>query len=366
MNIPQENKKEWDSYRAREFEEAISVLSRLGYSADQEQIHTSGERYLMSGRKLVLTGCRMGDNQKVIIKISSDASGTKELEHEHLCRETIKKINFAYRAVLLPKELLFAKEGKFVIVISEFIEESRPFLSHSSQDQFFLALRAFEMLEGVHATASSHTKIIGALRDARGAKEYIRTFAEFSKNIRSAAADDESLRETMLKAEEFLKNGDDTIERYSGFLTHGDFVPHNLRIVGRDVYLLDHTSLLFGNKYESVARFLNYLCIYNPELERWISEYMRKNRGEQEYLSLRLMRAYKMGFLLQFYTGSLAQTEGDLHRLAWERISFWKSVLSAILNDEFVPIEQVLKYKNKRDSLRSAEEMRRQKELHQL
>ncbi|MFA6565493.1 MAG: hypothetical protein WCT48_02005 [Candidatus Paceibacterota bacterium] len=366
MNIPEENKKEWEKYRTAEFNDVADILLLLGFSADTEQTHTQGERYLMSGRKLVLTGHREHDGKKVIIKISSDPRGIKELEHEHLCRETIKKIDFAYKDILLPEEILFAKTGKFTVVVSAFIEEPVPFLLHSREEQFFLTLRAFEMLEGVHATASSHTKIIRSLWSSWGGAEYLRSFGEFSENIRKAVPRDTALHGAMAEAQKFLLAGSGTIERYSGFLTHGDFVPHNLRIVGHDVYLLDHTSLLFGNKYESAARFLNYLCVYHPELERWISEYIRKNRGEDEYLSLRLMRAYKMGFLLQFYTGSLAQTEGDLHRLAWERISFWKSVLSAILNDEFVPVETVLKYKNKRDSLRSEEEVRRQKKLHQI
>ena len=36
---------------------------------------------------------------------------------------------------------------------------------------------------------------------------------------------------------------------------------------------------------------------HNPDLEKILSEYVRANRGEEEYLSLRLMRVYKLGFL---------------------------------------------------------------------
>jgi hypothetical protein len=188
-------------------------------------------------------------------------------------------------------------------------------------------------------------------------------FSRFSNNIITAEPD---LYKTVSSAEDFLKGNREMLDRYSGFLTHEDFVPHNLRISGQDVYLLDHTALLFGNKYESVARFLNYLCIYNLKLERWIIEYIKKNRCEEEYLALRLMRTYKLAELLQFYTGSLAQTEGNLKLLAKERIEFWKKVMITIIEDKPVTEEMVQEYTKKRDSLRSEDEKKRQKEIHQL
>ena len=76
------------------------------------------------------------------------------------------------------------------------------------------------------------------------------------------------------------------IERYSGFLTHNDFVPHNLRVSGKEVYLLDYSSMLFGNKYESWARFLNFMIHHNRPLELALANYVRTNRGEEEYLEL--------------------------------------------------------------------------------
>lgn len=363
MNIPKENKKEWNKYLEREFYEVAPILSRLGFLLDKNQIHTVGERFLMSGKKLVLIGTRISDGKKVIIKVSSDSNGKNELFHEHLCRETIKKIDFAYKSILLPKEILFAKEKKFFIIVSEFIEESKAFLLHPVTEQFFLSIGVFKMFESVHATAYSHSKIIRSAWKSWGAREYLGAFSDFSKNIISV---EPKLNDVMLRAEKFLTDNAKNIEQYSDFLTHSDFVPHNFRVVENNIYLLDHTSLLFGNKYESMARFLNYLCLYNLKLERWIMEYIRKNRGENEYLSLRLMRVYKIGFLLQFYTGSLAQTEGNLHLLAKDRILFWKNALDCIMEDKPITEEMVFEYKKKRDALRSEEEKRRQKELHQL
>jgi hypothetical protein len=363
MNIPKENIKEWNEYRERELLRITPMLSRFGFSLDKNQIHTIGERFLMSGKKLVLTGKRISDEKKVIIKASSSSNGKKELSHEHLCRETIKKIDFAYKPILLPEEILFARKGEFTVIVSEFIGEPKAFLEHADEEQFFLSLGVFKMFESVHATAYSHIRIIRTAWNNWGAREYLRAFSVFSKNI---IFTDQKLRKEILRAGKFLTDNEKNIERYSGFLTHEDFVPHNFRVVGGDIYLLDHTAILFGNKYESFARFLNYLCLYNLKLERWMVEYIKKNRGEGEYLSLRLMRIYKIGELLQFYTGSLAKTEGDLHLLAEERISFWKNALDCILNDTLVTEEMVFEYKKKRDLLRSDEEKRRQRELHQL
>ena len=78
------------------------------------------------------------------------------------------------------------------------------------------------------------------------------------------------------------------------------------------------------------------------------------------------MRVYKIGFLLQFYTGSLKETEGNLRALTEERVNFWKSVMLHIIANQPIPEEMVHEYQKKRDILRSDEEKKRQKELHQI
>jgi hypothetical protein len=181
----------------------------------------------------------------------------------------------------------------------------------------------------------------------------------------SCIPDDPRLAAILARTEEFFFAHRDVIDRYGDFLTHTDFVPHNLRIVGHDIYLLDHASIRFGNKYESWARFLNYMVIHNPQLERWLVQYVKNNRAG-EYLSLQAMRVYKDVFLIDFYARSLARTSGDLHALSVERLGFWVDVLACILDDREIPDETIAAYKTNRDRLRSAEEKLRQKELQQL
>ncbi len=72
---------------------------------------------------------------------------------------------------------------------------------------------------------------------------------------------------------------------------------------------------------------------YNPALEYLLMEYVRENRGEKEYLDLRLMRIFKLALLLDFYTSALAKTEGGLHTITRLRITFWTDALIAILGD---------------------------------
>jgi hypothetical protein len=163
--------------------------------------------------------------------------------------------------------------------------------------------------------------------------------------------------------ERLLKDHRVVLERYSNFLTHTDFVPHNMRVHNRAIYLLDQTAIEFANKYEGWARFLNYMIVHNPELERLLSEYVRKMRGADEYLDLRLMRAYKAGFLLHFYQQSLRKTEGKLKELTEERIALWSHILDALIAGKDIPREVVEIYIKKRNDLRSEDEKQRQREF---
>ena len=190
----------------------------------------------------------------------------------------------------------------------------------------------------------------------------INTFEDF---VGAIVKNDENkeLHKTLIEARSFLSDNKLTIERYTGFLTHHDFVPHNLRVVGHDIYLLDNTSIDFANKYEGWARFINFMTQFNPELERALTEYVRHNRSEEELLCLRLMRVYKLGFLLKFRTESLTKTSGNMHVLARLRITFWQHALSAVLHDSYLSKEEVDEFVRKQESLRSNEEVERQKEI---
>src|SRR6202000_971290 len=103
---------------------------------------------------------------------------------------------------------------------------------------------------------------------------------EYAENVRSA--DNAEASEAMREASAFLREHRVNIDRYTGFLTHTDFVPHNLRIGSGYIYLLDHTSLRFGNKYESWGRFVNYMALYHPALAAALVEYVKRNRSAEE------------------------------------------------------------------------------------
>jgi hypothetical protein len=161
-----------------------------------------------------------------------------------------------------------------------------------------------------------------------------------------------------------LKQNQNTLEQYCGFLTHADFVPHNVRVVNDTLYLIDQTSLHFGNKYESWARLLNFMLLYNRPLEQALLHYVRDNRTPEEYLSLRLMRIYKVTFLLCFYSENLEKTSDNLHELTLARIAFWLKALNSLIEDVPLSDEGIAAYKALRDRLRSPEEKQRQRELH--
>ncbi|HQU07459.1 MAG: hypothetical protein B7X04_00535 [Parcubacteria group bacterium 21-54-25] len=359
-------KKEWDAYRTNELTRVRTRLTKLGYSLSPNQVHVSGERFLMSGKKLVLVGTRLSDTKRVIIKASSDANGAKEIESEHQLRVTLPHLPFAYQSFPAPEELLFEKHDGLTVAITGFIPEEKRFLEYPLRKQFVLALKELKAQEATHTVAYGHDRIIRHIFEKADAKSYLADFSSFAHDIDTNTPKNASLQETIKNAATFLINHVKTIEQYCGFLTHTDFVPHNLRVTQEQVYLLDHTSFRFGNKYESWARFLNYMLLYNQPLEQTLVEYVRENRTPEEYLSLRLMRAFKLGQLLAYYARSLTRTTGDLHTLTQARLDFWAEVLDAILVDEPVSPETIENYKTRRDALRSEEEKARQREFAQV
>lgn len=360
------NKAEWEHYRKSELLALRPLLDTLGYSLCEEQPHISGERYLMhavttlSGRKLILLGLEKTSQRRVVIKASRDPAGIHELEHERTCRRVLKDIKFAYSTFKTPEELLFGRYGKHLISVQAYIEQPCPFLARPLEEQFKLALEAFKAQEGVHATTYGHARLIKKTFGSVSSKDYLRAFALFKDCVLERG----STAALLAQAEDFLSEHQETIEQYSGFLTHTDFVPHNIRITDGVIYLLDHSSLRFGNKYEGWARFLNFMTLYNPPLEAALVEYVRANRTPEEALSLQLMRVYRLGEILCYYTRTLEQSEGDLHTLNNARIDFWTEVLEAILHGNPVPPSTVSQYIALRDSLRSEEEKKRQQGLH--
>jgi len=354
----------WGDYREREVRRLTPMLQSLGFTIDGIQPHTLGERALTGpvggGRKLLLLG-KNRDGARVVIKASSDPKGIEEIEHERLCRDVLSRIHFAYEVFHSPKELLWTKQSGVAVSVVEFIEQERAFLERDIKEQFMIALGAFKAQESAHATTSSHVRLVRSTFGEMRAADYISASERYVKEVASLDPQCEILME---QAQEELRSGKETIELYCGFLTHWDFVPQNFRIRGGILYLLDHSSLRFGNKYEGWARFINFMELYNPPLARSLVRYVADNRAPEETASLRLMRIFRLMELLRYYAGWLPRTEGDLHALARARIAFWSEVLRCVIDKKGVPQEAVESYKKERDSLRSDEEKQRQVGLH--
>lgn len=342
------------------------LLKSLGFSLDELQPYISGERYLMSGGKLVLAGVQDEGGTRVIVKASRNPDGKKEIGSEKRSRDLMRTLSFADKKILIPEELYFGTNGGYVFLIMRFISQGKVFVAHTIEEQFFIAMSAFEAQESFHATTYEHLRAVKDVFPVLSSTEYLRDFKRLRDLILHLHLD-ESLRAVLKRAETFLAEHCLTIDRYANYLTHTDFVPHNFRIAEHSLFMLDcvpnYATIHFGNKYEGWARFLNYMLIHSPELERLLCEYVRRNRGEDEYLSLRLMRTYKIAFLLDFYAKSLAKTIGDLHALTLERLAYWRGALEAILEDRPVSKEVTDRYVATRDSLRSKEEKERQREF---
>ena len=355
---------QWEEYRERELKEVTFLLAKLGFALEDEQQHISGERYLMSGYKLVLVGRRISDQKRVIIKVSGSPSGAAEIEQEHGARTTMQKLRFAYYLFPSPEELLYISLDGYQISITAYLGQEKNFLARSLEEQFLLALKAFKTQEGVHATAHSHTQVIKRIFGIWSAQEYLASYMQLQKNILALDPGNQALEQTLAKAAGSLAEHREIIEQYCGFLTHSDFVPHNLRVIGGEMYLLDQTSLRFGNKYESWARFCNFMMLHNRPLEEALVRYVEDNRTPEESVCLRLMRMYKLVELLAYYANTLSKTEGDLHTLSVIRIEFWRKALESLLAAEPLGQDIVTHYQHERDQLRSEEEKKRQEQLH--
>ncbi len=354
---------EWSEYIDEEMPNLRSILSEIGFELDIKQIHIGGERYLMSGKKLVLTGTRCADGIPVIIKASSTPEGKSEIVNEHDAQQTLQNLAFANDEMYSPMILYYGKKSSFTILVTAFIEQEMVFNARPIKEQFFFALRALEMQEGFHATAYNHLKEINKIFPLWCSEDYVREFKKFKDTIVNSRQNDTALLNTLESAVHFLDTHKVTIDRYSPYLAHTDLVPHNMRISNRKIFLLDYASFHFGNKYESWARFLNFMLIHSPQIERMLTIYVCKNRSADECLALRLMRIYKIGFLLSYYAKALEKTDGDLHILTKERISLWHEALKALLADTPLSEDIVLSYKQARGTLRSEEEKERQKDI---
>lgn len=362
--------KRWELYCQEELAALTPVLSRLGFSLEQEQPHLGGERYLMyavtitSGRKLILVGSRVSDGLRVIIKATRDGSGKRELARERACRRALEQIKFAYEVFRAPEEILFTRARGFTISIQQFLEQERPFLERALEEQFFLALRAFKSQESAHATTYGHQRQIRKTFGYTDAAEYEKTFSKFRSTLEHLNLEEPRLTESLAAAHQHIRTGLETIEQYGGFLTHTDFVPHNVRVLNGCIYLLDHSAIRFGNKYEGWARFINFMTLYNPDLADALITYVAANRTEEEAQALTLMRLYRLGEIIYYYAQTLPKSDGNLLKLNRARLTLWSRILESTVRNERLPEEILTTYKNTRDALRSDDEKKRQQGLH--
>lgn len=368
--MPENTQLLWKKYCEQELVIIKPMIASFGFTLEQNQSQIGGERFLIqavttkSGQKLILFAHRTSDNKRVVVKITSDKNGKKELLHEQKCRVALKNIAFAYQIFLSPEEILFMNKNGYIISIQEYIEQKRAFLERPLEEQFSIALEAFKAQEGAHATTYRHLRSIAKTFGKINASQYLESYQDFQKNITQHSFTNEHTRALLQRGHEILENQKEIIEQYCNFLTHTDFVPHNFRIIDKNIYLLDHSSIRFGNKYEGWARFLNFMTLYNRPLEKVLVQYVKDNRTQEESLSLKLMRIYKLGELIWYHTKKLDRASGNFRTLTEKRVIFWTDVLEAILNDTSVSQEVVNKYKRERDLLRSPDELERQKGLH--
>jgi hypothetical protein len=361
----QKNRKQkWKEYCLKQLGIITPLLLREGFILDSYQPHLQGERYMLSGAKLVLYGARTEDNLKVVIKITNDLKKSEEIKKEIESREILNSINFAYHPFKSPKEILSGENNGYTFLITEYIEEETPFLKRQAKEQFFLALKAFEAQEGAHITTHEHMRSLKKKIDIYDAKKYTNTFEKYKNEIIKIEQKNKELHKTISDAFNLFKDNEKIIETYSDFLTHWDFVPHNIRIKNGNIYLLDHSSIRFGNKYESWSRFMNFMLLHNENVEEMLKKYIKENRNENENISLRMMRIFRLTELVWFYITKQKKAEGNLLKLTTERICLWSNILKAQVKNETPDKQLIEKYKKRRDELRDDEEKKRQEKLY--
>ncbi len=352
----------WKVFCKRELSQIVPLLKKVGYTLQPEQPHIIGERSILSGEKMVLLGTD-SNNKKVVIKVSRNKHFKKEIEQEKQQKLFLKKIDFSHNTLLSPQEIFFGEIKTYIFLITEYIEQDMNFLQRPLEEQFLISLRILESQEGTYIATHKHIKKIKDIYEIYDVDSYLHNQSKYTTTLGDLFSDP-AITEPLKLTYILLKKNHHLIERYNGFLTHWDLVPHNIRVRNGQVYLLDHSALRFGNKYDGWARLINFMSLYNPALEKVLTKYVEKNRFPQEATMLKLMRAYRLSELVFFYTQKLPQTTANLKKLTLARINFWITVLNKLLENKPVPDDIRLTYIETRDKLRDKEEIERQKNLH--
>jgi hypothetical protein len=136
-----------------------------------------------------------------------------------------------------------------------------------------------------------------------------------------------------------------------------------MRVQENEVIILDHSSLVIGNKYESWARFLNFMILFSRDLDKILSTHILTERGEEEFTMLQVMRVYKMMQLIHFYAKSVSKTEGDLLVITLNRLEMWSNNMLDIINGDEISKNRINEHLDILDKNRSTEEKLRHKDI---
>jgi len=344
-----------------ELKSLSKILLDLGYKLEENQPHISGERVIMSINKLVLVG-RNKENKRVVVKCGKDRNKKNEILTEKKIRDYISNLDYTRGNILIPKEISVEKRDGYLFFITEYVEQEKIFVNHSPEEQFHMILRVLDGQEIFHLTTYKHIKEAQKIFNIWDSKKYIKNLKLMIENINKKTNNFTEIKNILRDAQDTVSKNKTTIDTYCCLLIHNDLVPHNFRINDGQIYILDYSSIHFGNKYETLARFINYMLIHNYRLSQRLIKFV-KNKGQKEYECLKIMRIYKIVFLLNYYLNLLGETSGNLSELTRVRIKFWSLVLDFLMKDVEISEKDHSEYIKKRDSLRSEEEKERQREF---
>ena len=344
----------------KQVKKTSALLEKLGFVVAEKQLHIFGEREVLSQEKLVLEAFD-AQNKKVMVKCSNTKAGIREIKKEKKIRDSLTTVSYSNDSIALPREVFYGSKNGYLFFITEFIPQDKIFVEHSLKEQFFMAMTLFERQESFHATTSEHLRSVQRTCSIFKKDTYIQNILFFYKKLQTYK--NITVQNELKRGFDFFIKNADIIDTYCGYLIHEDIVPHNFRIKNNQLYILDYSSLQYAHKYESWARFLNYMVIHNPSLEQMIKKYLRTKRSEREYRSLQVMRIYKLFQLLFFYNNLLAKVDGNLLKLTKIRIAFWAGLIKHVIADTDMPKGVLRDYKAKRDRLRTSGEKERQREF---
>lgn len=354
-------RQKWDEKIKSELPIIRELLSTIGVTLDEIQPNLIGEKFLMKTDKFVLNGVYAPEKARVIVKISNHKAGIKELEADRHIAQVVDKLSFSTEKIKTAKEYFYGDLGGYRVMVQEFLDQPEALIKLKLEDQYYISMRGFSVLESFYLAAKSHYKEVKSHFPILTGKDYLKTFSKYLKSVHKIL-NDPSVDSKLDDAYSLFKKHLKLIDKYSTYLVHEDFVPHNFRIYNNILYFIDHEALRFGNKYESWARYVNWMLVQNPPMEEKLVQHVQKI-GPEDYLNLRMMRLLKCAQLITYYAETLAKTSGDTYTLNLRRFNLWLEVLVALTNDRKLHSSFIEEYKQARDVLRTDDEKQRQKLL---